>query len=147
MSAKEYKWEYKCPRCSCVHQVGTVFSVAWEDLEEMTHYSQCGGPSNDFVPALDDDTEDAELPTIVMVGEHSMGYIEVKCHKCGWVHAAVPIAAVSLDALEACLKCFRCGAPNRDFVLAGPGDAPVGCTLQPVVLPCSLAQELEDGKS
>ena len=76
-----------------------------------------------------------------------MKYVEVKCPRCGWVHAAIPLSEVSLDALEDCMKCYRCGAPSREFVLAGPDDAPVGCTLQPVLTPYSLMQDLVDKKA
>lgn len=80
-----------------------------------------------------------------------MSYQEVKCNKCSWVHllilAADAKAQVNLsnrhfeaqgftrrETLEPDLKCFRCSSPTSKFVLAGPGDAPAGCTLQAVVM-------------
>ena len=67
---------------------------------------------------------------------------EVKCPKCGWVHVAIPmeVARENSDTDEDMgryLKCFRCGEPTFDFVPALEGDAPVGCTLQAVVLTAS----------
>lgn len=32
-------------------------------------------------------------------------------------------------------RCFGCRAPSANFVPSKPGDAPVGCTLTPVVVP------------
>ena len=73
---------------------------------------------------------------------------EVKCPKCGWVHVAIPMAVAcensSNDDMEQYLKCFRCGAPALDFVPALEGDAPVGCTLQAVVL-TGLVTSKNDG--
>jgi rubredoxin len=69
-------------------------------------------------------------------------FSEVKCPKCGWVHVAIPmdVARENSDTdedLERYLKCFRCGAPTLGFVPALEGDAPMGCTLQAVVLTAS----------
>ena len=41
------------------------------------------------------------------------------------------------EDFERYLKCFRCGEPTFDFVPALEGDAPMGCTLQAVVLTAS----------
>lgn len=65
-------------------------------------------------------------------------YHEVKCPCCGWVHASVPpnmIDMASASEREGYFRCFNCGHPSTTFVPAGPGDAPTGTTLQPVVIP------------
>ncbi|EKD98133.1 MAG: hypothetical protein ACD_23C00569G0004 [uncultured bacterium] len=64
---------------------------------------------------------------------------EVKCPKCGWVHVAIPMEVArehshTDDDMQRYFECFRCGAPALDFLAALEGDAPVGCTLQAVVL-------------
>lgn len=80
------------------------------------------------------------------------GMIELKCPRCGWVHAGVS----ELDAqgwvddsnrdsvirgesptatIELYQRCFQCHASADDFVVAGPEDAPAGCSIQPVILP------------
>jgi hypothetical protein len=68
----------------------------------------------------------------------ALRYQEVKCPRCGWVHAAVPLGAVldnaDSDLLIRYFRCFRCGTSSSTFVPAAPGDAPAGCTLQPVVI-------------
>lgn len=66
-------------------------------------------------------------------------YVEVKCPRCGWVHAAVSLEAAMLNATSPehrarYYRCYRCAAPTSTFVAAGPEDAPLGCTLQPVVI-------------
>jgi len=66
-------------------------------------------------------------------------YVEVKCPRCSWVHASVPLSAVLSDAdspqhLARYFRCFRCGSPTSSFVPAKAEDAPPGCTLQPVVV-------------
>lgn len=33
------------------------------------------------------------------------------------------------SSLEMYERCFKCGAPAANFLLAAPGDAPLGCTL------------------
>lgn len=76
----------------------------------------------------------------------------VKCSQCGWVHVAISradaeeqVASVNLwlasshensppASMDQYLHCFRCGAPFSYFVLALPGDAPSGATLQACVL-------------
>lgn len=64
------------------------------------------------------------------------GYKEYKCARCGWVHAAIPQSAVPADAdFDSYQRCFHCAAPSSGFVLAGPHDAPDGCSLQPIVVP------------
>jgi hypothetical protein len=73
-------------------------------------------------------------------------YREVKCPKCSWVHAAISSAFVSDADMAAHLKCFRCGEPSVGFVPAQPGDAPVGCTLQPVVMQTNTAVGPLDGR-
>lgn len=67
----------------------------------------------------------------------SLPYKEVKCPRCSWVHASVPMSMVEADSseeLERYFRCFQCGAPTSSFVAAGPEDAPQGCSLQPVVV-------------
>lgn len=81
-----------------------------------------------------------------------MKYREYKCPSCDWVHAAIPFSEVAAQVASAneyarsrgmpqtasiddYLRCFRCGAPTDGFVLAAPGDAPSGCTIQGVVVP------------
>ena len=74
---------------------------------------------------------------------------EVKCLKCGWVHVAIPMDVArehsdTEDDMQRYLECFRCGAPTFDFVPALEGDAPVGCTLQAVVLTGSVTSNNDD---
>ena len=81
-----------------------------------------------------------------------MKYGEYKCQKCNWVHAAIPVSVAEAQvassneysrsqgtpptaSMEHYWKCFRCGASTQDFVPAGPDDAPMGCTIQGVVVP------------
>lgn len=69
----------------------------------------------------------------------SLAYVEVKCPTCSWVPASVPLSAVLSDAdspeqLARYFRCFRCTTPSRSLVSALPEDAPVGCTLQVVVI-------------
>ena len=64
-----------------------------------------------------------------------MNYLEVVCPRCGWYHAAISSAYVAEVDLPRYSKCFNCGAPSQDFVLAVDGEGPSGCTLQPVVVP------------
>lgn len=81
-----------------------------------------------------------------------LGYKEYKCLKCGWVHAAIPLSAAQeqvrsvnswhaskgepqTEDLTRYTRCFRCGAPTADFVPALPDDAPIGSTIQGVVVP------------
>lgn len=76
---------------------------------------------------------------------------EVRCEKCGWVHVAIPLHHAEQEVLDANmeharsghapvetigrhLRCYRCGAASDSFVAAAPSDAPLGCTLQPVVV-------------
>lgn len=77
--------------------------------------------------------------------------IPVKCPNCGWVHAAISMeeARAAVDVANAypakgtpkratlfpCLRCFRCGRSSSQFVLAQPGDAPTGSTIQGVTVP------------
>ena len=66
-------------------------------------------------------------------------YPEVKCPACGWVHAALPLIEAlrdcqTRDDLARYYRCFHCSKPSVEFLLAKPGDAPLGCTLQPVVV-------------
>lgn len=75
-------------------------------------------------------------------GSMTHRFPEVTCPKCGWVHVAIQmdVARANSDTdedLERYLKCFRCGEPTFDFVPALEGDAPMGCTLQAVVLTAS----------
>lgn len=81
-----------------------------------------------------------------------MSYLEYKCPKCGWVHAAIPLSEATaqvasaneycesqgppqIASMERYLRCFRCGAPTTGFVPACPGDAPNGCTIQGIIVP------------
>lgn len=69
----------------------------------------------------------------------SQAYVEVKCPTCSWVHASVPLSFVLPDAespeqLARYFRCFRCGTPSSSFIPSRPEDAPVGCTLQVVVI-------------
>lgn len=64
--------------------------------------------------------------------------MEYKCKRCGRVHVALrpdQIATVPVADRSAISKCFGCGAPASEFIPAGPADAPVGCTLTPIILP------------
>lgn len=68
-----------------------------------------------------------------------MPYVEVKCPKCAWVHASVPLSTVlsdddSPEQIAHYFRCFNCRSPTSAFVPAQPEDAPRGCTLQPVVV-------------
>ena len=81
-----------------------------------------------------------------------LGYKAYKCHKCGWVHAAIPDAVAQeqvkaantwcaskgepqSETIERYMRCFRCGAPTSGFVPAQADDAPTGSTIQGVVVP------------
>jgi hypothetical protein len=81
-----------------------------------------------------------------------LGYKAYKCHKCSWVHAAIPDSAAKEQAqaanawcaskgeppaetIERYMRCFRCGASTSGFVPAGQDDAPTGSTIQGVVVP------------
>lgn len=76
---------------------------------------------------------------------------EVKCPRCGWVHVVIPLHHAEQAVLDAnieqakagsrhvgtiarYLRCFKCGEATDGFIAAEPGDAPAGCTLQPVVV-------------
>lgn len=76
---------------------------------------------------------------------------EMKCLTCGWVHVAIPRhhaeqwvldatpehrqdGRLASAAMHRYFRCYRCGATTDAFVPALPSDAPVGCTLQPVVV-------------
>lgn len=66
-------------------------------------------------------------------------YVEVKCPLCSWVHASVTLSTILSDVgspeqLARYFRCFRCGSPTEAFVPAQPEDAPLGCTLQLVVV-------------
>jgi rubredoxin len=60
-------------------------------------------------------------------------FVEVKCPKCSWVHAAIPaetaasVGAGSPEQLAQYFRCFNCGGPTHNFVPAQPDDAPRGC--------------------
>jgi rubredoxin len=75
-----------------------------------------------------------------------------KCPKCGWVHAAIPLASAqkqvqtvnewhvskgepATQEIASYMHCFKCGAPTIDFVPALPGDVPFGTTIQAAVVP------------
>lgn len=64
--------------------------------------------------------------------------LEYKCKRCGRVHVVLGQAQVMLipEADRVAIrKCFSCGAPASEFVPAQPGDAPIGSTMTPIVLP------------
>lgn len=64
--------------------------------------------------------------------------LEYKSKRCGRVHVALGKVQVTLipEANRVAIrKCFTCGAPASEFVPAQPGDAPIGCTMTPIVLP------------
>jgi len=64
-----------------------------------------------------------------------LGYKPYKCPKCGWVHAAIPLAVAKQNTDYAGYhSCYNCNQPAWSFVPAEAGDAPDGCTLQPVVV-------------
>ncbi|WP_082498258.1 NIF family HAD-type phosphatase [Pseudorhodoferax sp. Leaf267] len=73
-------------------------------------------------------------------------YAEVRCPECGWVHVSVPVTVVSdggsQEQQERYYRCFRCRAPSATFVPAGPDDAPIGATLQPVVIPSAHSSKV-----
>ena len=76
-------------------------------------------------------------------------YAEVKCVKCGWIHASISLAMVmaennSHEELARYFRCFRCNSPSAAFVPARPGDAPNGCSLQPVFIGDALQSLHED---
>lgn len=71
-----------------------------------------------------------------MKNTEPLGYKEFKCNKCGWVHAALPLAAVQVEVeASGYSKCFRCGAPSAGFVPAQEGDVHRGATIQGVYVP------------
>ena len=77
-----------------------------------------------------------------MTADRDLGYKEYKCQKCGWVHAAIPRSALPQDgSLGQYLRCFQCHAPSFSFAPAAQGDAPVGCTLQPIFVPRAWGEE------
>ena len=75
----------------------------------------------------------------------------VKCPRCGWLHFMVS-AESAMEQVNAVneafalqgvpqraffdeyLHCFRCGTDTATFVPAGEDDAPLGATIQPVVI-------------
>ena len=69
-----------------------------------------------------------------------MSYKEYTCPRCSRVHAAILLvdaeaAAGELGDMASYFRCFECRAPSTTFVPSQPADAPVGCTLTPVVVP------------
>lgn len=60
----------------------------------------------------------------MMVHQH-----EVTCLKCGWVHIVMPAGLDPDEAYRCCYSCAYTGFRN-----ARVEDAPIGVTLQPVVL-------------
>jgi hypothetical protein len=80
----------------------------------------------------------------------------VKCHLCGWLHFAVSAeharaqvssmvdyleglnaearASFGTPSLAAYMRCFMCGADSAGFLCATETDAPLGATIQPVVV-------------
>lgn len=80
----------------------------------------------------------------------------VKCHRCGWLHFAVSAeyaraavqdtsdylgtltveerASFGTPSLDAYMRCFSCGADSSGFLPAQEDDAPMGVTIQPVVV-------------
>jgi hypothetical protein len=73
------------------------------------------------------------------VGDQTPINGEVKCPRCGWVHASISLSTAMVsgesdEQLARYFRCFRCKNPSETFVRAHPDDAPVGCSLQPVVV-------------
>ncbi|CAM8662282.1 hypothetical protein MCEMSEM22_02332 [Comamonadaceae bacterium] len=65
-----------------------------------------------------------------------LGYKPYKCPRCGWVHAAIPLAVAKENlGYGGYYSCFNCNEPAWTFVPAEPRDAADGCTLQPAVVP------------
>lgn len=74
-----------------------------------------------------------------------------KCPRCGWLHVAISERVARAQVQEAneylistgashrasyddYLRCFRCGASSSTFVDGSDSDAPMGSTLQAVVV-------------
>lgn len=87
-----------------------------------------------------------------MIQGTTVNHKEYKCQRCGWVHAAIPLAAAQeqvqsvndwhasksepeTEDIARYMRCFSCKAPTSEFVPALPGDAPMGSTIQGVVVP------------
>lgn len=113
------------------------FEVTRYDIEALDAVDAPGGPAVCFV-ARDTTYMRPVRP-------------EMKCPTCGWVFIAIPRHYAEQSVLDAdpehrqdrrladaalarYFKCFRCGAATDTFAPAGQDDAPVGCTLQPVVV-------------
>lgn len=80
----------------------------------------------------------------------------VKCYRCDWLHFAVSAeyaqahmetmgnyldslsaeerASFGTPSLAAYMRCFRCSADSAGFLSAAEADAPMGVTIQPVVV-------------
>ncbi len=74
----------------------------------------------------------------------------MKCPRCGWVHAVLPLhdivesvvannrraaaTGARLQSLKRYLECFQCGTPTAQLVEAFPDDAPRGATIQAAVV-------------
>lgn len=56
---------------------------------------------------------------------------QVACIKCGWVHIVVEPSELTEPTRS---RCFRFGCGGTKFRLSKPGDAPMGSTLQAIVL-------------
>lgn len=70
------------------------------------------------------------------VDTDKLGYKKYKCSKCGWVDAALPLAAVQQQVETGkYAQCFRCGAPSSGFVPAEDRDVPMGSTMQGIYVP------------
>jgi hypothetical protein len=63
---------------------------------------------------------------------------EYKCPRCAWVHVAVTQEFAEQTSTPGSTgrlhRCFNCAGPSIGFLPASHDDAPIGCTLQPVVL-------------
>lgn len=87
-----------------------------------------------------------------MIEGATVNYKEYKCQRCGWVHAAIPLAAAQeqvqsvnswhasksepeTEDIAGYMRCFPCGAPTSKLIHALPVDAPMGGTIQGVVVP------------
>lgn len=63
----------------------------------------------------------------------------ITCGACGWVHAGLTETEWRAMSEEPpWVRCFRCGAGNEGMREYREGDCPVGCTIQPVIVPAHL---------
>lgn len=62
-----------------------------------------------------------------------MPYALVTCLTCGWVHIALPRAALDAAGVAAGRTCAHCGGSYRHFRDAIEDDVPRGATLPPIL--------------